>query len=338
MSNINKSNSITESTSNIPTNNAIINYDYNSKDKSETSSVINVRYVPMDLIPVNTVKINLVWAKKTYKYSNYFDINTFPNECYNNEHELLQWIKYAKLMQEELREIGKKAAIKEVIRVFDQDCGFFMPNTQQTAKSFNDIISIIEDKNWYYTRINRNRHAIHKISYGIYHSYYNKWMKDEANEWLRKRKICLSNVDIEGKLILSFKEKNPTSRNGKGFVYSNLIMRATNTLVDRIQHAMRKVYGEYIVVRNKNKNNNNVRYEKMKIPHHTAFIVKEPENILLHISEEEKLIRDMKITYEAWSKDGITEEKCILICQKVYGEIAKKKVLYHGKILKLCII
>ena len=58
-----------------------------------------------------------------------------------------------------------------------------MPNTQQTAKSFNDIISIIEDKNWYYTRINRNRHAIHKISYVIYHSYYNKWTKDEANEW-----------------------------------------------------------------------------------------------------------------------------------------------------------
>ena len=49
-----------------------------------------------------------------------------------------------------------------------------------------------------------------------------------------KEKICLSNVDIEGKLILSFKEKNPTSRNGKGFVYSNLIMRVTNTMVDKI--------------------------------------------------------------------------------------------------------
>ena len=65
----------------------------------------------MDLILVNTVKTNLEWAIKTYKYSNYFDIDTFPNECYNNEHELLQWIKYAKLMQEELGEIGKKAAI-----------------------------------------------------------------------------------------------------------------------------------------------------------------------------------------------------------------------------------
>ena len=53
----------------------------------------------------------------------------------------------------------------------------------------------------------------------------------------------------------------------------------------------------------------------MKRPYHTAYIVKEPENILLHMSEEEKLIRDMKITYEAWSKDEITEEKCILICQ-----------------------
>ena len=56
------------------------------------------------------------------------------------------------------------------------------------------------------------------------------------------------------------------------------------------------------------------------------------------MSEEEKLIRDMKITYEAWSKDGITEEKCILICQKVYGEIANNNNNNnHGKNLKFCI-
>ena len=74
----------------------------------------------------------------------------------------------------------------------------------------------------------------------------------------------------------------------------------------------------------------------MKRPYHTAYIVKEPEIILLHMSEEEKIIRDMKINYEAWSKDGITEEKCIFICQKVDGEIAKK-INHHGKNVKLCI-
>ena len=44
----------------------------------------------------------------------------------------------------------------------------------------------------------------------------------------------------------------------------------------------------------------------------------------------------MKITYEAWSKDGITEENLFSFVKKYMVKLLKK-LLYHGKNLKLCI-
>ena len=249
MSNIKNSSQSEVTRSDISTSRAIV--EYGNHNIEDTSSVITLRCVPMDLIPVNTNKMNIVWATQTYKYANCFDINKFPNQYYNHDDELINWISYAKEIQEELREIGKIAAQNEITRLFNEDFSYLMPEMTNVPKTFDDVMSLIETKDWYYSRLDRNRHAIHKISYGIYHHYNNKWMKDVASEWLRVKKISLQNEDINGRKIVINDKAGTVSRSGKGFVYSNLIMRASNSIVDRIQTIMKLSYGEYITVRNK---------------------------------------------------------------------------------------
>ena len=312
MSNIKNSSQSEVTRSDISTSRAIV--EYGNHNIEDTSSVITLRCVPMDLIPVNTNKMNIVWATQTYKYANCFDINKFPNQYYNHDDELINWISYAKEIQEELREIGKIAAQNEITRLFNS---YLMPEMKNVPKTFDDVMSLIETKDWYYSRLDRNRHAIHKISYGIYHHYNNKWMKDVASEWLRVKKISLQNEDINGRKIVINDKAGTVSRSGKGFVYSNLIMRASNSIVDRIQTIMKFSYGEYITVRNKKKNNNAV-YEKLDMQYHTAYLVKVPDIFLKDMSKDEKEDIDMQKTYIAWKKINICYKRARKFLDKVY--------------------
>ena len=149
MSNIKNSSQSEVTRSDISTSRAIV--EYGNHNIEDTSSVITLWCVPMDLIPVNTKKMNILWATQTYKYANCFDINKFPNQYYNHDEELINWISYAKEIQEELREIGKIAAQNEITRLFNEDFSYLMPEMTNVHKTFDDVMSLIETKDWYYS-------------------------------------------------------------------------------------------------------------------------------------------------------------------------------------------
>ena len=71
------------------------------------------------------------------------------------------------------------------------------------------------------------------ITYGIFRQGYNHWAIKVSKEWLFKYKIRFD--EKEWNVAAS-----KTTRQKKGFVYTNLVKRASNSISDRI----RKKYDE----------------------------------------------------------------------------------------------
>ena len=68
---------------------------------------------------------------------------------------------------------------------------------------------------------------IHMISYKIFRQGYNNWAIKTSKEWLLKYKILINENELD---VGSSK----TKRQKKGFVYTNLVQRASNSISDRI--------------------------------------------------------------------------------------------------------
>ena len=61
--------------------------------------------------------------------------------------------------------------------------------------------------------------------------------------------------------------KDNIKRKEKGFIYSNLVLRASNSVSDRIQKCMLSCYGEYIAVRKKMRNTNLLKLTSIILSH-----------------------------------------------------------------------
>ena len=146
-----------------------------------------------------------------------------------------------------------------------------------------------------------------------------------------KKKNTLKCEDIDGRKVYINDKGGFISRVGKGFVYSNLIMRASNTIVDRIQNIMRHTYGEYITVRNKKRYN--AVYEKLDIQYHTAYVVKVTDIFLKDMTKDEKEDIDMQKTYKSWKKSNICYERARKFLDKIYQPTKdnEQNGKYNGK-------
>ena len=69
------------------------------------------------------------------------------------------------------------------------------------------------------------------ITYGIFRNGYNNWAIKASKEWLFKYKIRIDEKESD---ISTTK----TTRQKKGFVYTNLVQRASNSIADRVQKNM----------------------------------------------------------------------------------------------------
>ena len=246
--------------------------------------------VPFDLIPVDSKQLDETWATKTFKYAHYFsgDITT---KIINDTEDLQTWIGIALDIQLELRAIGLQQAHAKIVDGF-RDYGVYLQTSSshmQHPVEFDDIISIISNVNWYKTRQVSKQALIHMVTYGIFRKGYNTWAIEAANEWLNKRNLKLT----QGK------------RRGKGFVYCNLVLRASNFIADRIQKCMLACHGEYIGVRQKNSQH---EFTKINLNHFEAYIVKPHDMIAEIMSTEEKHIRIIRNAIGLGMKNGVTKK------------------------------
>ena len=210
--------------------------------------------VPVDLIPIDSKQLDESWASKTFKYAHCFS-NDITTKIVNDADDLQKWINIATNLQLELRAIGSQKAHAKAVEVF-KDYGVYL--------SFSE------------------HGLIHMVSYGIFRKGYNIWAMNAAKEWLHQKNLHIMNANAQN---------DSQRRRGKGFVYCNLVLRASNSIADRIQKCMLSCYGEYIGVRQKNKNHT---FKKINLNHFEAYIVRPHDMIAEMMTPKLKSIRDIR--------------------------------------------
>ena len=98
------------------------------------------------------------------------------------------WIDLALQLQTELRELGVEKAHDKTISIFCEH-NVCMPGSTQRSTITDDIVVIINDKEWYTTQQDSKQALIHMITYGIFRQGYNHWAIKVSKEWLFKYKI-----------------------------------------------------------------------------------------------------------------------------------------------------
>ena len=270
----------------------------------------NLRQVPTNLIPIDTKGMNSSWAEKTYRYAFLFD-SSFKSTAYEGPEDLQRWIDIAINMQNELKEIGVSKAHQKILEIFnDYDVRLQGPNKQKPV-NFEDIMSIISDKNWYQTNQESKRNLIHMVTYGIFRRGYNNWAISACNTWLQKYNVTLVSDDqADG---VSEKGK----RRKKGFVYTNLVLRASNSVADRIQKTMTSSHGEFISVRKKNKG---YEYKATKFNHFDGYIVKPIDRLANVMTTKQQHLKEVSKAITLGMKNGVSMEEMKRHIQDIFDE------------------
>ena len=232
--------------------------------------------VPPNLIPTDSRSINHEWAEKTYQYSYLFGRNSTLSNRDEDDQKIQAWIDYGLHLQNELRELGVRKAHEKIITMF-RDYLVYMPGSTQLPTNIDDVLVIINDKEWYTTQQDTKQKLIHMITYGIFRKGNNNWAFKASKEWLFKYHIRIDEKEL-------YTSSRTSTRQKKGFVYTNLVQRASNSIADRVQKNMISSHGHYIAVRKKTscENNSKYRYEKKNFNHFEAYIVY-PSDTLLKI-------------------------------------------------------
>ena len=284
--------------------------------------------VPQDLIPTDSNKLDEAWAKKTFKYAYCFS-TSFAGCTYTDTNELQQWIDIATSVQRELRTLGCTKAHEKILQVVHEYDVYMPSNTddKQRPTCMDDVITIITDRSWYENRQHAKRALIHMLAYGIFRKGYNTWAIDASNEWLNHQEIVLkyeNQHDEHGGL--------KSKRQGKGFVYSNLVLRASNSIADRIQKSMLSAHGEYIAVRKKHKRH---IYESISIHHFTAYLVKPRDMIAAIMTTKEQHIRDIRNAIALGYQNAVTHDDIMHVLHELADKQTRKNA-QTGMIFYAC--
>ena len=242
------------------------------------------RNVPIDLLPVETKKLDLSWAERTFCYARFFS-TSFTSEEHVFQQELQSWIDKATALQNELKEIGVLKANEKVVEIFNKYEVCMPGTTNVRPTSFDDVLVIINDKTWYQNQQELKRNLIHMVSYGIFRTGHNNWAKRATNEWLLKH-----NVTIQGEINTT---NNRAKRKKKGFVYSNLVHRASNSIADRIQKNMVNNHGEFIAVRKKKNTEKfeTYKYEPKQFNQYGGYIVYPQDKLTCIMTPKQKMYK-----------------------------------------------
>ena len=198
---------------------------------------MNVKEVPVDLLPILPRDYSDAWAEKTLQYKEAF----CPLQVGHNpiEEEIKSWIRIGRDLAEDLKRRGLSRAKKRIVDMMNEFFGKTF-NNRQFANLY-DVSQWLSLRINYHANYEETLNMLHMFQYGIFRSGNNNWALDEAHSWMKMRN-------------LAYKSKTePNTRQGKGFVYKLLVSRASNTLCSRFQALTLRYHEEYVIVRNRAK-------------------------------------------------------------------------------------
>lgn len=278
------------------------------------------RYIPSDLIPIDNKSLDEEWARSTFPYARYFS-NRFTSEDIQYDSDIQAWMDTAIKLQNELKEMGVNKAHEKIVNIFDE-YNVKMPGTMNEGPSnFDDVIAIINDKDWYRAKQDVKRNLIHMVSYGIFRRGHNHWAIHAANEWLQKHHVRILQNRVGGT------QTSKTSRHKKGFVYMNLVHRASNSIADRIQKSMASSHGEFIAVRKKTRSEkyDTYTFESVRFNQYEGYIVYPKNNLLDLMTPKEKMKKKVVDAIKLALQNTVTLDEIDEIVKHMKDGLKKNK-------------
>ena len=204
----------------------------------------NPNQVPSDFIPTTCNNITLEYASKKKEWTCSLNPSKFqPLKRSQNEADFVaEWQKYMIKIQTELQEIGHSFAMKKIISVFGT-YQIIIPGTSQLPTSFDDVLTIIGNKDWYNSNKMFNLSLLWMAMYGIFRCSFDTWLMDAAKKWKR-------NKNIEYMQVYNV-------RKSTGFVHQNMLQKASTLIQRRIRHTMRHHHHEELCCKKKIRNHQN---------------------------------------------------------------------------------
>ena len=248
----------------VPTYQTTFTPPYHRLQSSEaTTNTVTTRAafteIPQDLIPINENGYTQTWVHGKYQFYPLFD-NEVVLKLSPEARDLYPWMKLANKIQNELKEVGLEGANLEILRIA-HDNKMNLPDGQDPI-SVRDVTEIISTKEWYDNDTARQRHIIYHMMYGIFRVGYNQWAHEVAKKWMDDKKVIY--------------EREPIGKKTKGFIYSLLVHKASDTITKRFQFAMKTNHMEYITVRKKVPKETTVTRHQWGYGHY--FVVRVPND------------------------------------------------------------
>lgn len=213
---------------------------YNTSNTTTTNS--NQNQVSSDLISTTRNKITLEYS--SYKKERACSLNSSkfqPMKRIQNEADFVaEWQFYMIKIQTELQQFGHNFAMKKVVSLFANDYQILVPETKQLKTSFDDVLTITADKNWYNSNNLFNLNLLWMAMYGIFRRTFDFWLINAADKWKRDKNI---------KYIDVCKERKST-----GFVHQDMLQKASTLIQRKIRHTMKHHHHEELCCKKKIRN------------------------------------------------------------------------------------
>ena len=197
------------------------------------------KIVPQDLLPTKETCINEIWAMNTIQYRSVFN-NTEQISIATKSH-LDEWQKEARKISEDLKILGVLKAEERIVHLCNHVYNLRLEDKSEFSNMYQ-VIGKMSDQKFKSDNYNTYLDMLYMFQYGIFRCQFNGWAQDASNEWMKTKKISYSDHTKDGTL---------RKKRGKGFVYKLLVSRASNTVSVRFQKLTERMFGEYIIVRDR---------------------------------------------------------------------------------------
>jgi hypothetical protein len=293
-----------------------------------TMHVVNrISIIPADLLPIKQSKYTVEWGRTTFCHAYKFD-KQFVSVAYRDDAEVTEWVKVAKNMYENIKRIGYEAGIQEVIKRASTEYGMKLPsNPMQAPVNLDDVMTVIGDPNWYKDNTDSKRRIIHMLAYGMFRQGQNGWAHEAARVWLNKYKLTISST-TDGRVSVTNTE-GYSRRQIKGFVYSIIVSRVSNTLADRMISVCKRSHGEHIAVR-KTKQIPTSGYTQLLLNGCDAYLVTIPQAHEINMTvKHQKCLQLQRCIREALAA-GITEAAILEMVKEQHAQCIYTPRKYRG--------
>ena len=222
------------------------------------------RSIPLKFLPVNDLHYTTEWARNTYSYRHLFDEAT-TSESYKSDCEVEDWRLQALEIMREIKHIGIAQGRSEIVKLARNHYGMIMPNNGNYKPTcIDDVMSIIEDEDWYNDNKEFKQNIIYHLMYGLTRSGMNGWLLEEERKWMQGHKLQYHHQDT----VVIRKTKL------RGFVYSIMNSQFSNSTIKLFRNMMRRKYGEFITVRKpSNMFGSNVHYTTRNFLGGSGYVV-----------------------------------------------------------------